>query len=154
MGLQILQATSEEERALFRELARRTHVQGHGQPLRLLRGGAEPIDLPRRVSEILYLLASILAEGRAVTVLVEPSSRLLTTSEAAELLDVSRQYLCRLLDRGDIPFVRVGKHRRIRVEDLMRYRERRDAARREKLRELTRLSQELGLYAESLGDTI
>jgi excisionase family DNA binding protein len=80
--------------------------------------------------------------------LIKPSNRLLTTSEAAELLNVSRRYLCRLLDRGDIPFVRVGKHRRIRVEDLMRYRERRDAARREKLLEITRISQELGLYAE------
>ena len=80
--------------------------------------------------------------------MVKSSSRLLTTSEAAELLNVSRQYLCRLLDRGDIPFVRVGKHRRVRVGDLMRYRERRDAARREKLQELTQLSQELDLYAE------
>jgi len=78
--------------------------------------------------------------------LIKPSSRLLTTSEAAELLNVSRQYLCRLLDRGGIPFVRVGKQRRIRAEDLMRYREQRDAARREKLMELTQLSQELGLY--------
>jgi excisionase family DNA binding protein len=76
------------------------------------------------------------------------SNRLLTISKAAEFLNVSKQYLCRLLDQGDIPFVRVGKHRRIPVEDLVQYRERRDAARREKLRELTQISQELGLYAE------
>jgi len=80
--------------------------------------------------------------------LMPNNSRLLTTEQAAGLLNVSRQYLCRLLDRGEIPYVRVGTHRRIPFEELMRYRERRDALRREKLRELVRLSEELGLYGE------
>lgn len=65
--------------------------------------------------------------------------------EAAELLNVSRPYLVRLLDEGRIPFHRVGTHRRVLFKDVMTYRAESRRKRRAALDELTRLDQELGL---------
>ena len=67
----------------------------------------------------------------------------LTSQEAAGLLGVSRPHLIKLLDRGELPFHRVGTHRRIRIEDVLEYRERRRAERKAGLDELARLSEHL-----------
>jgi len=99
--------------------------------------GEELADLLRRVLEAL-------ARGEAVRVV--PLEGELTTQQAAEILGVSRPYLVRLLDRGAIPFHKVGAHRRVKVRDLLAYME---AARRrgeERMEGLIRESQELGLY--------
>lgn len=66
----------------------------------------------------------------------------LTTTQAARLLGVSRQYLVRLLDREAIPFHKTGTHRRIRVSDLLAYKRRH----REGVQRLARFSEDLGLY--------
>jgi len=78
------------------------------------------------------------AEAEKATEILQSSRK-----EAANILNVSRPFLVRLLDRGEIPFHRVGTHRRLRVEDVLAYREQRAAARRAKLAELTRLSQDV-----------
>lgn len=111
---------------------------------RLVGPRGEPIELPPAVYEILGEVLRAMARGQAVT--VAPLDRELTTQEAADLLNVSRQYLVRLLDQGAIPFTKVGTHRRIAFGDLAAYKEVRDQQRREALTELTRLSEELGLY--------
>lgn len=71
---------------------------------------------------------------------------LLTVDEAADFLNVPKQYLHRLLDSGEVPYVLVGTDHRIPLDGLIRYRERRDALRREKLLEITRISEEIGMY--------
>jgi excisionase family DNA binding protein len=76
---------------------------------------------------------------------VMPDSAELTTQQAAEFLNVSRPYLIKLLESGQIPFRRVGTHRRIRFRDLRLYKSQDDLERRQ-ADELTQLSQELGLY--------
>jgi excisionase family DNA binding protein len=63
--------------------------------------------------------------------------------EAADILNISRPFLVKLLDRGEIPYHRVGTHRRLNVEDALGYRELRAKRRREKLRELTELSEQV-----------
>lgn len=72
-----------------------------------------------------------------------PHDKDLTTQEAADLLRLSRPHLTKLLDEGVIPHHKVGTHRRVRIDDLLAYRAKRDTTRREKLDELTRLSEEL-----------
>ncbi|MDR1264718.1 MAG: helix-turn-helix domain-containing protein [Propionibacteriaceae bacterium] len=76
-----------------------------------------------------------LAQGSAVR--VEPVPELLTTGRAAELLHVSRATVVKLLEDGRLPHERPNVHRLVRLEDVLAYRERRDAGRREFLRQLT-----------------
>ena len=105
------------------------------------------IDLPESVFHLLRQLVHDLAQGNSVTIV--PVHKELTTQEAADILNVSRQYLVELLTAGAIPFTLVGTHRRIRFGDLMDYKECRDNSRREGLSRLTKKSQKLGLYGKS-----
>ena len=99
--------------------------------------------VPEAALRALEDAARVLAQGTAV--LVVPLYRELTTQEAADLLNVSRPHLVKLVERGEIPHHMAGSHRRIYAEDLMRYREVRDVRRRKALQDLTRESARLGL---------
>jgi excisionase family DNA binding protein len=72
----------------------------------------------------------------------------MTTNQAAEFLDVSRPFVIKLVKRGELPCRMVGKHRRIPTEALVEYRERMFQQARKAADEMTRLSQEAGLYEE------
>lgn len=100
--------------------------------------------LPETVHEILHTVLIALARGQEIRIV--PTALELTTQQAAELLNVSRTFLCKLLESGEIPFHKVGSHRRIRAEDVLAYQEARDNVRRSKLKELTKLAQEMGGY--------
>jgi excisionase family DNA binding protein len=86
----------------------------------------DQVELPVELYRVLRQVAEALQSGLAVT--VAPMTKTLTTQQAAELLGVSRPTVIRLLDDGEIPFDRVGSHRRIILRDLLDYRERRRAA--------------------------
>lgn len=75
-----------------------------------------------------------IGSGDAVTIV--PIHRILTTQQAADLLNISRPYLIKLLEAGDIAFTTVGRHRRIKAEDLFAYKAFRDQARSRALNEL------------------
>ncbi|MGW4534217.1 excisionase family DNA-binding protein [Nocardia sp. NPDC004340] len=106
----------------------------------------EVVALPAEVVEALRLVARALSEGKAVT--VAPLHTTLTTQEAAELLGMSRPTFAKLLDSGAIPFTRPGRHRRVRLTDVLAYREYRRAERSAGLSELTRISEDMGLYED------
>ncbi|TMR97380.1 helix-turn-helix domain-containing protein [Nonomuraea basaltis] len=91
-------------------------------------GGEDPLILPREAVSLLAFILAQAAEGRGVTVI--PSHAELTTQQAADMLNVSRPYLIKLLEAGEIPFRLIGKHRRITCEDLQEYKRRDDAKRR------------------------
>ncbi len=94
---------------------------------------------------LLVLLAQAIKEmaaGNEVT-LVSSGSDEITTQQAADLLNVSRPYMVKLLEGGEIPFRKVGRHRRVRLQDLMKYKSALDAKREEQLQFLADEAQEL-----------
>ena len=106
--------------------------------------GDDALIVPREAAVLLSQILGYLANGEGVNVM--PDSAELTTQQAAEFLNVSRPYLIKLLESEQIPFRRVGSHRRIRFRDLRLFQSRDDLQRRQAADELTELSQELGLY--------
>lgn len=104
----------------------------------------EEIFLPESLYQVLRQVTSLLAQGKGVTVISQ--DHYLTTQEVATLLNISRPYLYRLLDNGEIPFTKVGNHRRVKSEDVLNYQQKRDSDRQTSLKELIVISQELGFY--------
>lgn len=104
----------------------------------------EEMPLPDSVYQMLRQVTHLMAAGRAVSLV--PLDHYLSSQEAADLLNVSRPYLYTLLDQNQIPFIKVGTHRRIKFEDLMAYKQHRDSQRHQSLSELAAFSQELGFY--------
>ena len=104
----------------------------------------ESIQLPAEVVELLKKVLEAMVAGHGITLI--PLHAELTTMEAADILNVSRPYLIKLLEAGEIPYRRVGRHRRIRLEDLMTYMKESDRKSRAAMDELVALSEELGLY--------
>jgi len=106
------------------------------------------ISIPESVFYVLERVAEVMARGDAITVV--PVGKELTTQQAADLLNVSRQYLVRLLDEKRLPFRKTGKHRRLRIADVLLFKEQRDKDRRAGLRELSQLTDEMGGYDAEL----
>ena len=103
----------------------------------------ETVELPPSVAALLLEILEDMAAGSDVAVLRRDAE--LTTQQAADYLNVSRPFLVGLLEAGDVPFRRVGTHRRVRFEDLRRYKHVTDAARRGALDELAADAQELDM---------
>ena len=105
--------------------------------------GERSIELPIGAVSLLAHALEAMAAGRGVTLVPEHAE--LTTVQAADVLNVSRPHLIKLLDEKAIPHRRVGTHRRVRMEDVMAYRGAVDREREEVLDRLTREAQEDGM---------
>ena len=106
----------------------------------------QEIELPESLFQVLRAAAHDLARNRVVT--ITAINQDLTTQEAADIINVSRPHLIKLLEEGKIPYFMVGTHRRIYLHGLLEYKKRRDVEERAALAELTQLGQEMGLYDE------
>lgn len=113
--------------------------------VRLVFGAENPaeVDLPPQAVEALTEVLEHLAHGREVTVSSQPIEY--STQQAAEYLRVSRPFLIGMLEKGEIPFRKVGTHRRVLFADLQFFKEKIDAQRLKTLEELATQAQELGL---------
>jgi len=138
-----IEAGPQERQAIGELLARLFTDRGAHVP-QLTAPDERPVDLPQSLYEVFKLSAEILARGDMVSIV--PVNRLLTTQEAANLLNVSREYVRRLIRDQQIPSVDVGRHHRIRFPDLVAFRDQRDEQRHDALRNITRAGVEAGAY--------
>ena len=106
-------------------------------------GFGESISVPASAIRLFLHLLTEMSHGNSVALI--PTHVELTTQQAADLLNVSRPYVVKLLDEGKIPSRTVGKYRRVRFDDLMAFKNKDDEARAKVLDELTAEAQELGL---------
>jgi excisionase family DNA binding protein len=111
-------------------------VDSHRQRAALVGPDGERVDLPDVVYQVLTDVVDAMKVGRAIT--VAPTSMKLTTQEAADLLGVSRPTLVKLLESGRIAYEQPGRHRRVRLVDLLAYQDAARVDRRAALDELTR----------------
>lgn len=108
-----------------------------------LEGSHETVRLPRRAVSLLNTILSNMAAGKSMALILSDTT--IGTQEAAEFLEVSRPYIVRLLENGEIPFSKVGTHRRIKISDLVAYQKKMKSTRRKQLNFLTRQAQALNL---------
>jgi excisionase family DNA binding protein len=113
-----------------------------GRALLIGPDATEPaVEVPASAFDALKFVVEAMAQGQ--TIVLMPRGRVLTTQQAADLLHMSRPHLIKLCDEGKLPFERVGSHRRLTIDDVLAFRDHRAEERREHLRELTRVSQEI-----------
>src|ERR1700712_5225543 len=115
----------------------------HATP-RLVGVDGTDVEIPPSIFDALKLAVDAMSRGATITLM--PHGRELSSQEAADLMRVSRPHLIKLLDRGEMPFHRVGRHRRIRIEDVLAYLERRREERDLHLTELAQAAQDAGGY--------
>jgi len=140
---------SQEEVILARETSRKLAQSIEPEQIMSFKiqnqdGKEVAIDLPASAVRLLLDILEQMANGNAVT--LTPLHAELTTNQAAGLLRVSRPFLIKLLDEGQIPYRKVGRHRRILAKDVLAYRQANFEKRSKVLDELTSTSQDLGLY--------
>lgn len=134
---------SASEKAAANQLRQILAAQASGNAtLRVLDDDKKPteVTLTPGLSKLLMELLRHVGRGDAVTLV--PVSQMLTTQQAADILNVSRPFLISLLEKGHITFDMVGRHRRIKAEDLFEYKRARDDKRGKALSSLAEMDGE------------
>jgi excisionase family DNA binding protein len=111
---------------------------------RLVGPDGTKIEIPDDLYRVLRDVVETLSQGLAIT--IAPHNTMLTTQEAADLLDISRPTLVRLLTDREIPYSVRGRHRRVLLRDVLDYRERTRQERRQTLDEMVAAGEDAGLY--------
>jgi excisionase family DNA binding protein len=117
--------------------------------LRSPEGRSTPI--PDEVYDILGEVVEALSRGQAIT--IAPHDQTLTTQAAADLLGISRPTLVKLLERGEIPHTQPGRHRRVKLADVLDFRQQRQEATERGLDELVEISEDADLYRDDVSST-
>jgi len=113
----------EREVDAVRKVARLLDDFARDDAIRLTTSDGQALDLPASIRTILRQAIPLLTQGDAVT--VTSLHKEMTTQEAADFLNMSRPSLIKLLEDGAIPYIKVGTHRRVRLNDLLSYEKRR-----------------------------
>ncbi len=133
-------AEVEQAKISSRTLSKYADVDRVQLSLRGSNGESDDLVLPGHVLQILLDVLAEMSKGNAISLI--PHHQEVSTQEAANLLNVSRPFLVGLLEKGEIPFRKVGAHRRVLLNDVLAYRDRTAQLREQALDELAALSQE------------
>lgn len=142
MGVLALNPDEEQLADQTAELAEALEDADYAE-VKLIAPDGEAIAMPLPIYQMLRNVVGELRRGNGVVIM--PVNKLLTSNQAAEILNVSRPFLVKLLKEKGIPFEYVGSHRRIRLADLLAYREERELEREEALTRMVRRSEEAKL---------
>ncbi len=104
----------------------------------------EKIKIPFRALQLLGDILKAMSEGKPISIV--PVATEVTTQKAAELLGCSRPHLVKLLENGDIDYIKIGKHRRIKFEDVLAYKQKMKVQQKKHLIEIMNFDEEMGLY--------
>jgi excisionase family DNA binding protein len=126
-----------------RALSAFLRTKGKTQHIKVVddKGTAHPVQIPSAAMQLLVDALAEIGSGNAVS--ITPIHAEMTTQDAADLLNVSRPHLVQLIEGGEIPFRKIGTHRRLRYQDVTAYKQKIDAKRRQVLDELATQAQEL-----------
>jgi excisionase family DNA binding protein len=147
----LLSTPSDVEKALARESSRQLapliQKERPSTSISILEDDlGQKIVVPNVAISLLLEILTQMSQGNAVTLM--PYHAELTTQQAADLVNVSRPFLVKLLESGELAHRMVGKHRRVLLQDVMKYKENIDRARNETLNELVAQAQDLNMGYE------
>lgn len=104
----------------------------------------ERIKIPLRALILLSDILQAMSKGKPVSLV--PYATEVTTQKAAEILGCSRPHLVKILEEGKMEYTKVGKHRRIKFEDVIRYRNSMKEFQKQRIIDMMKLDEDLGLY--------
>jgi len=104
------------------------------------------ITIPLKALKLLTTILTNMADGKSIALM--PTDEEISTQQAAEILNVSRPHVIKLLEKGDIPYKKVGSHRRILLQDILEYESKFKKKRRKQLNKLAADAQKLNLGYE------
>jgi len=107
--------------------------------------------IPTEALQILSEVLKAMSEGKPVSIV--PIAAELSTQKAAEILGCSRPHLVKLLEAGELSYTKVGKHRRLKMEEVIKYRSAFKQKQKQLLNEIIELDEELGLYDSSASNS-
>lgn len=139
MSSNVVRLPTEEDVSVARQTSRALAKYANEERVSMCINGQEEVILPGPAMDILLTVLSEISQGNAISVM--PVHAELSTQEAANLLNVSRPHLVKLLETGTIAFSKVGSHRRVKAKDIFDYKEKMDQERSAALDELAELSQ-------------
>ena len=111
-----------------------------------IQGSDEVVIIPLKALQLLNSIISNMAQGRSIALM--PTDAEVSTQQAAEILNVSRPHVIKLLEKGEIPHKKVGSHRRILLQDILKFESNFKSDRRKKLDALAKEAQQLNLGYE------
>ena len=104
----------------------------------------DKITIPLRALKLLGDILKAMSQGKPISIV--PVATEVTTQKAAEILGCSRPHVVKLIEEGKIPFAKVGKHRRLKFEDVVKYKEQMKKSQKQHITDIMNFDEELGLY--------
>lgn len=104
----------------------------------------EKIRIPLRALKLLAKILEVTSKGKPISIV--PVATEMTTQASAEFLGCSRPHLVRLLEEGKIPFTMIGKHRRVKFEDLIEFKAKMKAEQKQRIIDMMKSDEESGVY--------